>query len=113
MYLDDGIRALVELPRAPKEKLRHSMYNVAAFSPTAQQIGESIARVIGEVDFTFVPDPMRQGILDSWPDVLDDACARQDWGWKSNYDLDAMTADIIPRIRKILEHGDTFTPTHL
>ncbi|MCX4246137.1 NAD-dependent epimerase/dehydratase family protein [Paraliomyxa miuraensis] len=103
MYMPDGIRALVELPEAPRSRLRRCIYNVAAFSPSAQQIADSVARAIPGVRIGFEPDPRRQAILDSWPDALDDAAARADWGWQCRFDLDAMTDDLVPRVRELLE----------
>ncbi len=102
MYMPDGIRALVELSDAPKERLRRTIYNIAAFSPTAQQIADSVARALDGVRITFAPDPRRQAILDSWPRVLDDSNARTDWGWQPTFDLDAMTADLVPKIKTLL-----------
>jgi threonine 3-dehydrogenase len=102
MYMPDGVRALVELPEAPRERLRRCIYNIAAFSPTAQEIADSVARAIPGVRIGFVPDPRRQAILDSWPRVLDDACAHEDWGWQAAYDLEAMTGDLVPKIRQMV-----------
>lgn len=102
MYMPDGLRALVELADAPRAGLRRSIYNIAAFSPTAQQIADSVAAAIPGVRITFAPDPVRQAILDSWPRALDDRNAREDWGWKPAFDLDAMTADLVPRVRELL-----------
>jgi threonine 3-dehydrogenase len=102
MYMPDGVRALVELPDAPRERLRRSVYNIAAFSPTAQEIADSVARAIPGARIGFAPDPRRQAILDSWPRVLDDSCARADWGWQAAFDLEAMTADLVPKIRRIV-----------
>jgi threonine 3-dehydrogenase len=102
MYMPDGIRALVELADAPKEKLHRSIYNIAAFSPTAQAIADSVARALPDVRITFAPDPRRQAILDSWPRVLDDANARTEWGWQPTFDLDAMTSDLVPKVRSLL-----------
>lgn len=103
MYMPDGIRALVELPEAPRAQLRRSIYNIAAFSPTAREIADSVARAIPGVRIGFAPDPQRQAILDSWPDALDDTAARTEWGWAARFDLDAMTDDLIPRVRALLE----------
>jgi len=104
MYMPDGLRALIELADAPRASLRRSIYNIAAFSPTAQQIADSVAAAIPGVRITFAPDPARQAILDSWPRALDDRNAREDWGWKAAFDLDAMTADLVPRVRELLAH---------
>jgi threonine 3-dehydrogenase len=103
MYMPDGIRALVELSEASRTDLRRCVYNIAAFSPTAEEIARSVGRTVQGVNITFRPDPLRQGILDSWPRVLDDSNARRDWGWEASFDLDAMTADLVPRIRAVLE----------
>jgi threonine 3-dehydrogenase len=102
MYMPDGIRALVELADAPKEQLHRSIYNIAAFSPTAQQIADSVARALPDVRITFAPDPRRQAILDSWPRVLDDTNARAEWGWQPTFDLDAMTSDLVPKVKSLL-----------
>ena len=102
MYMPDGIRALVELADAPKERLHRSIYNIAAFSPTAQEIADSVARALPGVRITFAPDPRRQAILDSWPRVLDDTQARAEWGWQPTFDLDAMTNDLVPKIRSLV-----------
>ena len=106
MYMPDGVRALIELANAPREKLRRSIYNVASFSPTAAEIAESVKRHVGDVAITFASDPLRQAILDSWPRSLDDRAARADWGWQPEFDLEKMTEDLVPRIRALLsEHA--------
>jgi threonine 3-dehydrogenase len=105
MYMPDGVRALIEVAFADRAKLSRSIYNIAAFSPRADEIAKSVQRAIPDAKFTYTPDPTRQGILDSWPKALDDRAARTDWGWKPRYDLDAMTDDLIPRIRRMLELG--------
>jgi threonine 3-dehydrogenase len=81
------------------------MYNIAAFSPRADEIAASVRRVIPDAKFTYVADPARQGILDSWPKAIDDSAARRDWNWKPTYDLDAMTDDLLPRVRRMLDLG--------
>jgi threonine 3-dehydrogenase len=103
MYMPDGIRALLKLSAAPRERLTRCIYNIAAFSPTAQAIADHVASVLSEKpDFTFRPDPVRQAILDSWPAALDDGNARRDWGWVNRYDLAAMTTELLPQIRELL-----------
>ncbi len=105
MYMPDAVRALVDLADAPRENLRRSIYNIAAMSPTAGEIADSVRAAIPGVDLTFRSDPLRQAILDSWPCALDDAPARDEWGWKHEYDLPAMTADMIPQVRAMIERG--------
>ncbi|ACY19081.1 NAD-dependent epimerase/dehydratase family protein [Haliangium ochraceum] len=102
MYMDDALRALRELFDAPRERLRRCVYNIAAFSPRADEVAASVARALGDVHFSFAPNPVKQGILDSWPSALDDACARADWDWRPRFDLDQMTEDLIPKIRALL-----------
>jgi len=105
MYLPDGVRALVELAAAPNASLRRRIYNVAAFSPRADEIAASVLRAVPGADLTFESDPVRQAILDSWPRALDDADARRDWGWAPRFELDAMTADLVPKVRELLARG--------
>ncbi len=105
MYMPDGIRALVELSEAPRGSLRRSTYNIAAFSPTAEQIAASVSTAIPGVKITFAPDAHRQAILDSWPRVLDDDNARQDWGWQPEFTLDQMTEALVPKIRALIEQN--------
>jgi threonine 3-dehydrogenase len=105
MYMPDAVRALLELAFADQSRLIRTMYNIAAFSPRADEIATSVRRVIPDAKFTYAPDPVRQSILDSWPKALDDSGARQDWSWKPRFDLDAMTDDLVPRVRRMLDLG--------
>ncbi|MCX5742394.1 MAG: NAD-dependent epimerase/dehydratase family protein [Proteobacteria bacterium] len=105
MYMPDGVRALLELAMADRSKLTRTIYNIAAFSPRADEIATSVGRLLPDAKFTYKPDTIRQGILDSWPKAIDDAAARRDWGWKERFDLDGMTDDLVPRIRRMLELG--------
>jgi len=102
MYMPDALRALTELSAAPKEKLRRCIYNIAAMSPTAEDFANAVRRRVPGVEITYRPDPVRQGILDSWPRRLDDSAARADWSWRPRYDLDSMSDDLVPRIRELL-----------
>jgi threonine 3-dehydrogenase len=105
MYMPDGVRALLEVAMADRAGLSRAIYNIAAFSPRADEIAASVLRMIPSARFTFKPDDARQRILDSWPRSLDDSAARRDWSWKPRYDLEAMTQDLIPKIRRMLELG--------
>ena len=98
MYMPDALRALVELSAAPRENLTRCVYNIAAFSPTAQDFADEVARTVPGARITFKPDPARQAILDSWPKVLDDTHARRDWGWRHAWDLAKMSDDLTPRL---------------
>lgn len=103
MYMPDGVRALLELSVAPREQLTRTIYNIAAFSPRADEIAAAVQRAVPNAQFNYAPDPIRQAILDSWPKAIDDAPARRDWGWKQRFDLDAMTDDLVPRVRALLD----------
>jgi len=65
----------------------------------------SARRVLPDLHITYDADPVRQGILDSWPRALDDSAARRDWGWSPRYTLDQMTDDLVPRIRELYARG--------
>jgi threonine 3-dehydrogenase len=105
MYMPDAVRALLELAFADRDRLTRTVYNIAAFSPRADEIAASVSRAVPTAKFTYAPDAVRQGILDSWPKSLDDSAARRDWSWKPKYDLDAMTDDLVPRVQRMLELG--------
>ena len=105
MYMPDGVRALLEIAAADQARLTRTIYNIAAFSPRADEIATSVQRAIPDAKFTYTPDPVRQNILDSWPKAIDDSAARRDWGWNPRYDLDGMTDDLVPRVRRMLELG--------
>ena len=105
MHMSDAVRALLDLGAADPKRLGRRAYNVAGLSPTAAEIAASIDRGIGRIHpgarfkGAFVPKDPRQAIADSWPRVLDDSCARKDWGWKPRYDtLDAMTTALLDEI---------------
>jgi len=96
MYMPDALKAAVGVMEAEHDKLRyHNAYNVTAmsFSP-AEQAG-AIKKIIREFRIDYDVDPVRQGIADTWPNKMDDTAAREDWGWKPDYDLDAMSKDMI------------------
>jgi threonine 3-dehydrogenase len=105
MYMPDGVRALLELAFADRTRLTRTIYNIAGFSPRADEIAASVARAVPGVQLTFEPEPLRQGILDSWPRALDDSAARRDWSWTAHYGLEAMTADLVPKVRALLATG--------
>jgi threonine 3-dehydrogenase len=105
MYMPDAIRAVVELSLAERSRLRRCTYNVAAMSPRAGEIAESVRRAVPGVKLTFRSVDWRQKILDSWPRALDDAAAREEWGWRPEFDLDGMTRDLVPKVRDLVERG--------
>lgn len=100
MYMPDAVRAMLELSDAPRERLGRSIYNIAAMSPTAEEIAQAVRLRIPGVRLTFRSDPRRQAILDSWPTVLDDTNARRDWNWRPAFDLESMSDDLLERLRE-------------
>jgi nucleoside-diphosphate-sugar epimerase len=102
MYMDDAVRALMELAAADRRRLSRCVYNIAAFSPTAREVADSVLATVPGARFTFNSDPARQAILDSWPQSMDDAPARRDWDWRPRFDLGQMTDDLVPKIRELL-----------
>lgn len=94
MYMPDAIRATIELMEAPSEKISiRTSYNLAAMSFTPEEIAAAITQFIPSFELTCVPD-YRQEIANSWPQSIDDCQARKDWGWRHEFDLAAMTADM-------------------
>lgn len=99
IYMPDCLKATIELFQADKLRLQNATgYNLAAFSVTPKEISESIRKVIPDFEISYTPD-YRQQIADSWPNSIDDKEAREEWDWKPDYNLDAMTRDIIKEIR--------------
>lgn len=99
MYMDDAIRATVEIMQAPAEKVKiRSSYNLAAMSFTPKEIAAEIKKHIPDFTITYNPD-FRQKIADSWPASIDDSSARDDWGWKHTYDLQNMTEVMLENLK--------------
>ena len=101
MYMPDALRAMVELMEADPNKLRHrNSFNIASMSFTPDIIYNEIRKRIPDFQMTYRIDPVKQGIAESWPNSLDDSCAREEWGWKPEWDLSSMTDDMLEAIRK-------------
>lgn len=99
MYMPDCLKATIDLMQADFGQLKHHAdFNVGAMSFTAGDLAASIRKYIPEFEIAYQPD-YRQKIADSWPDSVDDAAAREEWGWRPAYDLDAMTQDMLKNIR--------------
>lgn len=95
LYMPDAIRATLELMEAPAEHISvRTSYNLAGMSFTPAEIAESIRKQVPDFKISYQPD-FRQAIADSWPASIDDSAARNDWGWKPEFDLDAMTKDML------------------
>ncbi len=95
MYMPDAIRATIELMEAPAEKIKvRTSYNLSGMSFSPAEIGDEIRKHIPGFQLDFKPD-YRQQIADSWPQSIDDSKANEDWGWKPEFDLAKMTADML------------------
>jgi len=102
MYMPDSIKALMDLSEADVTRLKHHCdFNVNAMSFSAGELAASIKKYIPEFICEYKPD-YRQEIADSWPRSLDDSAARDEWGWKPEYDLPAMTKDMLEKLSKKL-----------
>lgn len=98
MYMEDAIRATIELMEAPKENVKiRSSYNLAGISFTPKQLGDAIANEKDGFTMQYAPD-FRQAIADSWPKSIDDTSAQNDWGWKMKYDLTEMVKTMLENV---------------
>lgn len=101
MAMPDGVDALLALAAAPRERLTLAAYNVRAFNASAEEIRQIVLREFPSAAITFEVDHRRQGIVDSWPEDVDDAAARRDWSFAPVYDLERAFAEyLMPAIRK-------------
>ena len=100
MYMPDALRAAIEIMEADPTRLEHrNSFNIASMSFDPECIYHKIKEYIPDFEMEYQVDPLRQSIADSWPNKLDDTCARVEWDWKPEYDLDAMTQDMIEKLR--------------
>ena len=101
MAMPDAVDALLALADAPAEGLASPVYNVTAFNPSAGELADLVRSAFPGAAITFAPDRRRQRIVDSWPEDVDDARARRDWGFRPRYDLDrALREYLVPNIRR-------------
>jgi len=101
MAMPDAIKSLLMLTDAPRRSLTSQVYNIAAFSLTAGEFRQRALKAYPGARITFSPNPRRQGIVDSWPEDVDDSLARKDWNWKPDYDVDRFFEDyFLPEMRK-------------
>lgn len=100
MYMPDALRAAVDIMQSDPRYLKHrNAFNIASMSFDPEQIAASIRKYIPSFKMRYEVDPVRQAIADSWPDNMDDTCARKEWGWAPSYDLDSMTQDMIKNLK--------------
>ncbi|QEC77371.1 NAD-dependent epimerase/dehydratase family protein [Mucilaginibacter ginsenosidivorax] len=103
MYMEDAIRATISLMDAPAGQIKiRSSYNLAGISFTPTQLAQEIKKHIPAFEISYTDTDPRQAIADSWPKSIDDSSAQQDWGWKLEYDLPKMTADMLDNLKRVL-----------
>ena len=99
MFMDDAIRATIQLMDAPANRLRiRSAYNLGGISFTPEQIASSIKKHLPTFEISYEPD-FRQAIADSWPNSIDDSYAQQDWDWKLGFDMERITKEMLENIQ--------------
>jgi len=100
IYMPDALRACVELMEADPAKLVHrNSFNIASMSFTPEIICAEIRKRLPDFTMDYDVDPVKKEIAESWPNSLDDTCAREEWGWKPEWDLSRMTDDMLAHIR--------------
>jgi nucleoside-diphosphate-sugar epimerase len=96
MYMPDAINAAIQVMEADPSKLKHrNAFNVTAMHFTPDVLFKEIKKHIPNFTMDYEIDPVRQEIADSWPDSLDDTCAREEWGWNPKYNISSMTEDML------------------
>ena len=100
MYMEDAIKATIDITEAPKEDIKiRSSYNLAGISFTPEEIADQIKVHIPEFEISYSPD-FRQAIANSWPGSINDEHAQNDWGWQAKYTLETMVEDMLKEIAK-------------
>lgn len=103
MYMPDALHAAIQLMEAdPTRLIHHNGFNVTAMSFAPETIYAEIKKLRPEFEMVYDVDPLKAAIANSWPDCMDDSCARAEWDWKPQYDLTSMTADMLDKLSKKL-----------
>ncbi|KAM9766913.1 L-threonine 3-dehydrogenase, mitochondrial-like [Menidia menidia] len=100
IYIDDCVRATLELLEAPADALIHRTYNLSGLSLTPQQLAQSIREELPGLEVSYNVDPVQQAEADGWPTALEDSAARRDWGWKPKYDLPLLVQTMLAHARQ-------------
>ena len=100
MYMPDALNAAIMLMEADPARLRHrNAFNITSMSFAPEDVYCAIKRHIPDFEMSYAIDPLKQAIADSWPDRLDDTCAREEWDWSPKYNLEQMTADMLEKLK--------------
>ena len=107
MYMPDALHAAIDIMNADPSKLVHrNAFNVASMSFDPEIIAAQIRKTYPDFKMRYEVDPVRQAIADSWPNKMDDSCAREEWGWKPRYDLESMSNHMISHLKSKLLNPD-------
>jgi nucleoside-diphosphate-sugar epimerase len=100
MYMPDAMNAAIMLMEADPTKLIHrNSFNIASMSFAPETIYAAIKKHVPTFEMEYQVDPLKQAIAESWPDCMDDKCAREEWGWKPTYNLENMTVDMLEKLK--------------
>ena len=100
MYMPDALKAAVDIMEADPSRLVHrNSFNIASMSFAPEHVYAEICKTYPDFKMRYEVDPVRQAIADSWPDKMDDSCARKEWGWTPHYGLAGMSADMIKNLK--------------
>lgn len=103
MYMPDAVKGAIQLMEADPTRLNHrNAFNVTAMSIDPEMLAAAIRKHIPDFRIRYEIDPVRQAIADSWPDSIDDSAAREEWGWRPEFDLAKMTADMLNHLKEKL-----------
>ena len=99
MYMPDALNASIQLMEADSQRLVHrNAFNIASMSFAPETIYGEIRKHLPDFEMVYEVDPLKQAIAESWPDCMDDSCARNEWDWKPQYDLESMTKDMLEKL---------------
>lgn len=107
IYMPDALESTTQLMEADPSKLKHrNSFNIASMSFTPEQLFTAIKKRIPEFTWDYNVDPVKAAIAASWPDIMDDSAAREEWGWNPKWGMDEMIDDMIAACRRKLENGE-------
>ena len=107
LYMPDALEAMTQLMEADPDKLVHrNSFNVTSMSFTPEQLFTEIKKRVPSFTWDYEIDPVKAQISASWPDCLDDSCAREEWGWNPKWGMDAVIDDMLAACKKKVENGE-------
>lgn len=99
IYMPDALKGAIDVMEADPSRLHHrNAFNIASLSFGPETVYQAIKKYKPDFEMVYDVDPLKQSIAESWPDRLDDTCAREEWDWCPRYDLDAMTRDMLEKL---------------